>query len=64
MAQALSTVVIGGMSVKEAARHFGVPKSILSDRVSVRIQSRATSGSQTYLKADKEADSELVQFLV
>ena len=55
MAQALNAVVTGGMSVREAASRFGVPKSTLGDRVSGRVQSGAVSGPKTYLTADEEA---------
>lgn len=61
MSAALSAVVSRGMTVREAASHFGVPKSTLGNRVSDRVQSRVSSGPPTYLKADEEA--ELVQFL-
>ena len=48
MSEALSAVVTGGMSVREAATHFGVPKSTLGDRVSGRVLSGAVSGPPTY----------------
>ena len=56
MAQALNAVVTGGMSVREAASRFGVPKSTLGDRVSGRVQSGAVSGPKTYLTADEETE--------
>ena len=62
MSKALSALVTWGMSVREAASHFGVPKSTLGDRVSGGVQSGAISGPTTYLMADKE--TELVWFLV
>ena len=62
MAQAFSAVTQEGMSVREAALQFGVPKFTLGDRVSGRVMSGATSGPQTYL--DRNEEEELVQFLL
>ena len=62
MGQALSSVTKDGMSIREAALQFGVPKSTLGDRVSGRVLIGATSGPQTYLGRCEE--EELVQFLL
>lgn len=62
MAQAFSAVTQEGMSIREAAVQFGVPKSTLGDRISGRVLSGATSGPRTYLDGDEE--EELVQFLL
>ena len=38
-----------GMSVREAAIQFGVPKSTLHDRISGRVQPGAAAGAPRYL---------------
>lgn len=51
-----------GMSIREAAARFGVPKSTLGDRVSGRVTHGSISGPQKYLNALEE--SELASFLM
>ena len=62
MDQALKAVTKEGKSIREAALHFGVPKSTLGDRVSGRVITGATSGPRAYL--DRGEEEELVQFLL
>ena len=62
MAEAVSAVIQEGMSFRDAAVQFGVPKSTLGNRISGRVLIGATSGPQTYLDRDEEA--ELVQFIL
>ena len=62
MARALNAVTKEGISIREAAIKFGVPKSTLGDRASGRVLSGATSGPKTYL--DSSEEDELVQFLI
>lgn len=50
-----------GMSVREAAAMFGVPKSTLHDRISGRVQPGAVGGAPRYL--DDEGEEELVRWL-
>ncbi len=38
-----------GMTIREAALRFGVPRSTLGDRVSGRVLPGATSGPKAYL---------------
>ena len=52
----------GGMTVRQAALHFGVPKSTLGDRMSSRVLPGATSGTKAYLTSEEE--EELVKFLL
>ena len=59
MARALASVTKGGMTVREAALHYGVPRSTLGDRVSGKVLTGAVSGPQMYL--DEEEEKELVQ---
>lgn len=61
MAVALRTVVEGGMSVREAALCYGIPKSTLGDRVSGRVIPGSTGGPPKYLTSEEE--EELVNFL-
>ena len=62
MSRALVAVTKEGMTIRQAAIHYRVPKSTLGDRVSGRVLTGATSGPQTYLDADEE--EEIVQFLL
>ena len=62
MARALMAVTKEGMTVRQAATHYGLPKSTLGDRVSGRVVTGATSGPATYLDQDEE--EELVKFLL
>ena len=50
-----------GMSVREAASQYGVPKSTLHDCVSGRIQPGAVPGAHRYL--DEEEEEEVVRWL-
>ncbi|CAI7996987.1 Tigger transposable element-derived protein 6 [Geodia barretti] len=50
-----------GMSVREAASQYGVPKSTLHDRVSGRVQPGAVPGAHRYL--DVEEEEEVVRWL-
>ena len=50
-----------GMSVREAAIQFGVPKSTLHDRISGRVQPGAAAGAPRYLY--KEEEEELVRWI-
>ena len=50
-----------GMSIRMAAEAYGVPRSMLSDRVSGNVAFGARSGPTTYLTDSEEV--ELVHFL-
>ena len=58
---ALKAVIEDGISVRDAADRYGVPRSTLGDRVSGRVLPGATSGPPTYLT--REEEEELVTFL-
>ena len=62
MEQAVSACVNEGMTVRQAACHFGVPKSTLGDRISGRVVLGARSGPKPYLTTEEE--DELMQFLL
>ena len=62
MASALTAITKEGMTVRQAATHFRLPKSTLGDRVSGRVVTGTTSGPATYL--DQEEEEELVKFLL
>ena len=62
MNKAVAAVTQEGLSIREAALQFGVPKSTLGDRISGRVLSGATSGPDTYL--DRSEEEELVKFLL
>ena len=49
-----------GMSVREAAAKFGVPKSTLHDRISGKVQPGAVGGAARYLDDEEE---EVVRWL-
>ena len=58
MGKAVEACVNEGMSIRQAAFHFGVPTSTLGDRMSSRVVPCSTSGPKTsYLP-------ELVKFLL
>ena len=48
MGKAVEACVNEGMSIRQAAFHFGVPKSTLGDRMSGRVVPGSTSGPKTY----------------
>jgi transposase len=50
-----------GMSVREAATQFGVPKSTMYGRISGRVQPGAAPGAPHYL--DNEEEEEVVRWL-
>ena len=62
MGKAVDACVNEGMSIRQAAFHFGVPKSTLGDRMSGRVVPGSTSGPKTYLSPEEE--TELVKFLL
>ena len=62
MGKAVEACVNEGMSIRQAAFHFGVPKSTLGDRMSGRVVPCSTSGPKTYLSPEEE--TELVKFLL
>ena len=62
MRKAVEACVNEGMSIRQAAFHFGVPKSTLGDRMSGRVVPHSTSGPKTYLSPEEE--TELVKFLL
>ena len=62
MARALTAVTKEGMTVRQAATHYGLPKFTLGDRASGRVVTGTTSGRATYL--DQEEEEELVKFLL
>ena len=62
MSRALLDVTKEGMTIRQAAVVYGVPKSTLGDRISGRVTEGATSGPQTYLEPEEE--KELVDFLL
>ena len=62
MGKAIEACVNEGMSIRQAAFHFGVPKSTLRDRMSGRVVPHSTSGPKTYLSLEEE--TELVKFLL
>ena len=62
MGKAVEACVNEGMSIRQAAFHFGVPKSTLGDRMSGRVVPCSTSGPKTYLSPVEE--TELVKFLL
>ena len=53
---------VNGMSLREAAAQYGVPKSKLGDRISGRVLLGAVSGPLPYLSSEEE--DELVKFLL
>ncbi len=61
MVAAMKAVIEKGMSVRQAAQLYDVPKSTLGDRISGRVLPGATSGPPTYLSSEEE--EELVTFL-
>lgn len=62
MDRALKAVVSEGLSIRQAALQFNVPKSSLGDRISGRVVPGASSGPPRYLSTAEE--NELVQFLI
>ena len=58
MELAMQAVVYNGMSYRDAATQFGVPKSTLNDRISGKVFPVAVSGAPSYLT--KEEEEELV----
>ena len=62
MAVAVSAVIKDGLSVRQAAEEYHVPKSTLADRVSGRVLPGARSGPGKYLNDQEE--EELVCFLL
>lgn len=61
MLGAMKAVIEDGMSVRQAAQLYQVPKSTLGDRISGRVLPGATSGPPSYLTCEEE--EELVNFL-
>ena len=61
MIAAMKAVIEGGMSIREAAQLYRIPKSTLGDRISGRVLPGATSGPPCYLNSEEE--EELVTFL-
>lgn len=62
MDKAIQAVKDGGISIRQAAEEFNVPKSTLGDRISGRTLHGAKSGKSKYL-GDEEEDI-LVKFLL
>ena len=62
MELAVSACVNEGMTIRQAACHFGVPKSTLGDRISGRVVLGAKSGPKPYLSTEEE--DELMHFLL
>jgi len=62
MKKAITACTMRGMTVRQGALHFGVPKSTLGDRISGRVLPGATSGPKAYLTSEEE--EELVKFLL
>ena len=62
MQRAVDACTHDGMTVREAALKFGVPKSTLGDRISGRVVSGARSGPKSYLNVEEE--EELVRFIL
>ena len=62
MGKAVEVCVNEGMSIRQAAFHFGVTKSTLGDRMSGRVVPCSTSGPKTYLSPEEE--TELVRILL
>ena len=60
MAVAVSAVIKDGLSVRQAAEEYHVPKSTLADRISGRILPGGRSGPGKYLNDQEE--EELVAF--
>ncbi|KAJ8298116.1 hypothetical protein KUTeg_024647 [Tegillarca granosa] len=54
MAEALSAVRKGGMSIRLAAAKYGVPKSSLGDRISGRVREDAVNGKVSFLSSNDE----------
>ena len=52
--KALATMKAGNMSVRTAAKHFKVPKSTLSDRMTGRVEEDATPGHKTVFPVEVE----------
>ena len=61
MKAAMKAVIDDGMSIRDAAEQYGVPRSTLGDKISGRVLPGATSGPRTFLTSDEE--EELVSFL-
>ena len=62
MAQAFSAMKEEGMSIREAALQFSVPKSTLGDCISGRVVLGATSSLQTH--SDRDEEEEIVMFIL
>ena len=62
MVKAIKTAKSGKMGVNRAPKEFGVPRTILKDRLSGRVQHGRKSGPKPYLSPDEE--KELVTFLI
>ena len=56
MKAAMKAVIDDGMSIRDAAEQYGVPRSTLGDRISGRVLPGATSGPRTFLTSDEEED--------
>ena len=61
MQKAMVAVIEGGVSVRQAAKMYDVPKSTLGDRKSGRVLPGSRSGPPSYLSIEEE--KELVVFL-
>ena len=61
MKAAMKAVIEDGMTIRQAAEKFNIPKSTLGDRISGRVLPGATSGPSSYLSSIEE--EELVNFL-
>ena len=56
MGKAVDACVNEGMTIRQAAFHFGVPKSTLGGRMSGRVVPGLISGPKTYLSPEEETE--------
>ena len=54
MDQAMNAVLNEGMSIRQAAEHYAVPKSTLGDRISGRVLPGSTSEPRQILNDEEE----------
>ena len=59
MGKAVEACVNEGMNIRQAAFHFGVPKSTLGDRMSGRVVPCSTSGPKTSISGGGDRAGEI-----